>query len=748
MRSATAGCIAMLLTGATLAADAAGDRSIVARAPIDFGTLTVIANKTPQPVSDVTGTVTLLDEEELQRQLVQDIKDIVRYEPGVSAGFDAGRFALSGFTVRGLGGNRVVIEVDGVAVSDRFAVGSFSDAGRNLVDPEVLKRVEILRGPASAIYGSDALAGVVTFTTKDPGDYLDVFGRAAYGGLKAGYNSDDASRVATLTGAIGGKDLQGLVVYSRRDGSELDNRADDAGSQPNPMEWSSDNALAKLVYDNGASGQFRIIVDGSSSERRTDVRSGLGVRDLTPFTGVPTIVDTTLLTGDDEQSRTRISLDHEFSRGISLFDSGVWRVYSQNSETEQFTREQRTTTVFGSPSRAERQRVFEFSQELLGAEAVLRKHVGAGALRHDLVYGLELESSRIEEMRDGVEINLGTGAVTNVVASEAMPVRDFPNTDTFQAGVFVQDDVRFGDSRLTLVPALRYEYYELEPDPDAIFLEDNPAVTSAGVTESDLSPKLGLLYDINDAVSAFAQYAHGFRSPPFEDVNFGLALLQFNTVAIPNPDLKPETSETIELGLRAASERAQGHVSVFYSEYDNFIESKVNLGVDPETGQLTFQSQNRAEARIYGVEAKAVVDLDALADGLWLKAALAYARGDDVERDQPLNTVDPAKAVIGVEYEAPGGRWGAEVVTTLVAAKRRVDESGPELFRAPGYATVDLLGFYRLSRNVRLNWGVFNITDRKFWDWADVRGLEADEPLIDLYTRPGANASVSLSARW
>lgn len=75
---------------------------------------------------------------------------------------------------------RVAVELDGVPLGDGFSVGSFSRAGRNLVDPELLERVEFLRGPASSLYGSDALAGVVAMRTRDPGDLLaegsgDVF---------------------------------------------------------------------------------------------------------------------------------------------------------------------------------------------------------------------------------------------------------------------------------------------------------------------------------------------------------------------------------------------------------------------------------------------------------------------------------------------------------------------------------------------------------------------------------------------
>ncbi len=94
----------------------------------------------------------------------------------------------------------------------------------------------------------------------------------------------------------------------------------------------------------------------------------------------------------------------------------------------------------------------------------------------------------------------------------------------------------------------------------------------------------------------FAQYARGFRSPPFEDANIGLDIPLFNIRAIPNPDLIPETSDGFELGIRVASRRLSGSLSAFNNDYDNFIETKVNLGPDPETGVLIFQSQNREQS--------------------------------------------------------------------------------------------------------------------------------------------------------
>ena len=129
------------------------------------------------------------------------------------------------------------------------------------------------------------------------------------------------------------------------------------------------------------------------------------------------------------------------------------------------------------------------------------------------------------------------------------------------------------------------------------------------------APKLGATYRVSDRLGVFFQYAHGFRSPPPEDVNIGLEVPLFNVRAIPNPDLQPETSDGFEVGLRLTGLAVALTASVFHTEYSDFIESKVNLGVDPVTGVTLFQSQNVAEARIYGAE------LDArIAAGAWSPA--------------------------------------------------------------------------------------------------------------------------------
>ena len=174
-----------------------------------------------------------------------------------------------------------------------------------------------------------------------------------------------------------------------------------------------------------------------------------------------------------------------------------------------------------------------------------------------------------------------------------------------EAGVFAQDEIRLGDGRWSVIPALRVDYYDLSPKPDGLYREDNPDTPVVGLNDTSISPKLGLTRRFGDALSAYFQYSNGFRAPPPEDVNIGLDLPLLNIRAIPNPDLKPEKSNGYELGLRYESGALRFTASGYYTDYDDFIESKVNLGADPETQVIIFQSQNIARARIYGTEVSA-----------------------------------------------------------------------------------------------------------------------------------------------
>jgi hemoglobin/transferrin/lactoferrin receptor protein len=197
--------------------------------------------------------------------------------------------------------------------------------------------------------------------------------------------------------------------------------------------------------------------------------------------------------------------------------------------------------------------------------------------------------------------DLTSGSQTNVLLGEVFPLRDFPISDTRETAAFVEDTISVGD--WTVVVALRADRFDLSPQPDAMYLEDYPSYEIVSLDESDLSPKLGVIYSVTPAVDVYAQYSHGFRAPPYSDANISLDFPFFAYRAIPNPDLKSESSDGFDIGFRWHGERSSLRLSAFRTEYDDFIESKINLGLDPVSGFTLFQSQNISETEIEGFEA-------------------------------------------------------------------------------------------------------------------------------------------------
>jgi len=705
----------------------------------DFDRLQVTATRTQRALVEVPGTVDVIDREQLDNQLVRELKDLFRYTPGVSVTSTSGRFTgASGVRIRGLDGNRVAILVDNVPVSDTFNFGSYLNANRNFVDLETLKRVEVVRGPASSLYGSDALGGVVAFVTKDPSDYLSA-DKHSYVGLKFGYEGDWNGLFAGATGAFGGERWSGMVAVSHRQGQEAQNQGDNRArnytrTAPNPQQVDGRSVLGKLVYAPNAQQRFKLTVEGNEDDGRIEALSGIDARSPSASQRILS------QDGRDHQTRARVSLRHELDAlDTALADDLFWQLYRQDSASLQRTDELRGNTT-------RRHNEHHFDQRVYGLLVNAHKAIDTGTLRHDITYGLEGSWTDTREKRDGYSLNLANGAVSKLVGQDLFPVRDFPMSETTKLGVYAQDEMRLLDGRLSLIPGVRVDYFRLSPRVDDIFRQDNPGVAAETIDEQQVSPKFGAVWRFSDTWSAYANYAHGFRAPPYNDVNIGFTNLQARYTAIANPDLKSETSRGGELGLRFNDTVGYLGVNVYYTDYRNFIESYAPAGVNAE-GLLLFQSRNVDDVVIKGAEARAGVDLGALAgwQGWSVNSAVAYSQGDNLTDDTPLNSVDPLRGTLGVAFDS--GRWGAEVIGTFVARKRRPQLA--DYYTPAGYATLDLMGHWEFAPGAKVTAGIFNLADRRYVDWnALPNGTLDSSTVLDRFTGAGRTASFSLAVSW
>jgi len=118
---------------------------------IELDPLVVVASRIPQPLSQIAAQVTVINGSDLRTGMVEDLDGLLKYEPGLEIETAGTRFGATGINIRGISGNRVAIEIDGVPARDQFAIGAYSNGGRVLVEPDRIKRVEVLYGPASVM---------------------------------------------------------------------------------------------------------------------------------------------------------------------------------------------------------------------------------------------------------------------------------------------------------------------------------------------------------------------------------------------------------------------------------------------------------------------------------------------------------------------------------------------------------------------------------------------------------------------
>jgi hemoglobin/transferrin/lactoferrin receptor protein len=308
-----------------------------------------------------------------------------------------------------------------------------------------------------------------------------------------------------------------------------------------------------------------------------------------------------------------------------------------------------------------------------------------------LTYGIELFHDREDSARDG-EVN---GL--------------FPPGSQTQLGVYARDEINLAGGRLILVPGLRWDRWASSSDDAEL----------DGRSDSRLNPKLGATVEITPGLVASVNYAEGFRAPNFQELFIsgthfrvslgpGMTLLGLFT---PNPDLAPETSRNVDVGLRFRRAGLQAGVAYYHAWVDDFIDTEVTEGfIPPGTVLLTFASENVREATLHGFEASARWDIDAR----WsVRANHSSPRGEDSAGGEPLGSIPPAKTVLGLEFRAPSAGAQLGLNTRIVADFDRVPE-GVE--PSDGYTLLDLYTSWTPAflPDVTLRLNVDNLADAEY----------------------------------
>ncbi|MGH1392441.1 MAG: TonB-dependent hemoglobin/transferrin/lactoferrin family receptor [Trichormus sp.] len=722
--------------------------------------LSVVGTRNPNETAPAN--ITIINREEIEKQQARDVRDLLRYEPGISVPYDS-RGGLQGINLRGLSGNRVNLQIDGIRLPYEYNYGA-TRLGRDFVDIETLNALEIFRGNNSAVLGSDALGGTVNFATARTSNLLDTLDKDSYTSFRTQYSSKDSGFVGTFTQANRWDNIDTLFIYSRRDSGSLDVAGGNSIYQ-DEQDRTRNNFLGKITYN--LNQQSFLEFTGEYFNNITD--SKFSTANLPGMIFEATTQD---LQEEVTTSRQRFSLEYQYDHpnNKSWLQFARAHLYYQNSLTEEDSN--RSVRAAGTLRTEAAEK--DLTDRIFGLNLQLRSDFNLGNTKNRLTSGFDISNTYNE--RNYFNYITTTGRRVN---APTFPQKDFPDSDTFRFGAYLQNEIAFGDGKFKLIPGLRFDIYNLTTANNPEFIQKQQGIDAVNYSTSAISPSLGIVYEASPSLTLFSRYSRGFRPPLYSELNFAFrADIPFRPhKGISNPNLQAETSNNFELGLRSRSQQFDFDITGFYNRYSDFIVPSAFVGFDPNdfgtfrTAGVAipfqiFQAQNIPDAEIYGLEIKTTYRFSKEPGGFSLKGALGWQLGNNLTENIPLTTINPLQVVLGLGYQSPNDRWGAELIGTFVAKSREqalVDDQTSvrnggqptrkiDFYEPDAYTLVDFVGYYNINRNFTLTAGVYNIFDTEYYQYSDVRTINRNAAAFEAqrgrYAQPGINFAVGLTWRF
>ena len=580
--------------------------------------------------------------------------------------------------VRGLTGQQVLILVDGVRMTNStFRAGP--NQYFNLIDPNMVERIEVTRGPGSVLYGGDAIGGVINIVTRSPSICGYDF---ATGGTVQRFSTADLGYTGRLNieGEIGSVGAYGGIGYGNYNDLDVGGNPDVppfiVGRQE-ATSWRYSSADIKFNYCLSDCSELIFAVqhyraeDVFRSDRFPANRESIfhpQQRDLyyirwqgcNPCALVNTYQITTSLHRFDE---TRI--DRDF-RGATP-----------------------------NPDDRSHRSFFDEQFGLTGSFTTDMCELGT------LSYGWDWYHDELESRR--VDVDSSTNPSTVDRRAGAIP------NDTFYSryGLYINWDVWLS-CKLLMSAGMRYEHVEAGATVDFEDAGGNPIMGRIDPEYQDWVRQLGLTYELSPCLHVVGGVSEGFRAPNVDDL---IAVNEnvFVGTQLPNPNLVPENSLTYEIGLKYDDGCTWGQVYYWWTDLENHI-----LRGPPDPNNLLSRANGRSE--LHGVEFAAEHMLNcewSLYGNFW------YTYGQDEGLfDEPLDRIPPTQGIIGLRKRWCGN-W-LDMYAWLVAEQDRLaardiaDVNRIPVGGTPGYYTLNVRYGKLISERQRLSVNIENLTDSQY----------------------------------
>lgn len=616
----------------------------VAAATDDGETMVVTASAIEQNLKDAPASISVITQQDLQRRPVQNLKDVLKEVPGVQLTNEGDN--RKGVSIRGLDSSYTLILIDGKRVNSRNAVFRHNDFDLNWIPVDAIERIEVVRGPMSSLYGSDALGGVVNIITKK-------IGQKWHGSVTVDSTiQEHRDRGDTYNGQFFTSGVIDGVLGMKAYGSLAKREKDEQQS-------SATTATGETPRIEGFTSRDGNVEFAWTPNENHDVTAGYGF---------------------DRRDRDSDSLDKNRleRQNYALSHNGRWDL--GNSELK----------FYGE--KVENKNPGNSSPITSESNSIDGKYVlPLASVNQFLTFGGEWRHDKLSDA-----VNLTGGSSTKTSAS--------------QYALFLEDEWRIFEP-LALTTGIRMDDHETYGD--------------------HWSPRAYLVYNATDTLTVKGGWATAFKAPSLLQLSPDWATnsCRGGCRIIGSPDLKPETSESWELGLYYRGEEGilegvEASVTTFRNDVDNRISISRTPDVNAAPGYsnfVGFETNSRGQrvpvfryynvnkARIQGVETELKVPFN---EAWKLSLNYTYNDGRDVSNggnkplsDLPFHTANGTLDWKPVQLED----WSFYVSGNYTGRKRADSATA----KTPGgYVVWDTGAAWQATKNVKLRAGVLNVGDK------------------------------------
>lgn len=599
-------------------------------------TMVVTASSTEQNLKDAPASISVITQQDLQRKPVQNLKEVLKEVPGVQLTNEGDN--RQGVSIRGLSSSYTLILVDGKRVNSRNAVFRHNDFDLNWIPVDAIERIEVVRGPMSSLYGSDALGGVVNIITRK-------VGKSWHGSVTADTTiQEHRDRGDTYNGQFFTSgplidDVLGVKVYGSLSKREKDDQQPTStGETPRIEGFTSRDANVEFNWTPNENHD----IDFSYGRDRQD---------------------------RDSDSLAKDRLERET---YAIGHNGRWDL--GNSELRFYGEK------LDNKDPASTGTITSESNTLDG-----KYMLPIGAINQLVTFGGEY---RHDKLKDPVNLTGGNSS----------------ETSANQYALFLEDEWRIIDP-LALTAGLRMDDHETYGD--------------------HWSPRAYLVYNATDTLTVKGGWSTAFKAPSLLQLSpdWTTGSCRGACEIVGSPDLKPETSESYELGLYYAGEEGwlegvTASVTTFQNDIDDMINidrtqsrtlapSYSNFVGFNSDGEPIFRYYNVNKARIRGVETELKVPFN---DQWKLTLNYTYNDGRDLSGggNKPLSSL-PFHTANGTLDWTPLEDWSFYVSGNYTGEQRATTAATTA---TGGYVIWNAGAAWQATRNVKLRTGVMNLGDK------------------------------------